>query len=203
MLTKIALVSAFAVALIAPKTAPLAFNMKDPKGVSGLSISIDSPLEPIMGQTSAISGDVKFDPANPQNSTGKIVVDAKELKLTSEAMTGHMLQRASLDVENYPTITFEITKIDEVKETSKGNWDAKVTGNFTLKGTTKAITVNASVSHMPDMLKSRGGVPDKNGDLIVIRCKFSFDRTDFKVGAGSVIGNKVDVTLSAVGYTVK
>lgn len=203
MLTKIALVSALAVGLMAPKTAPLSFNMKDPKGVSGLSISIDSPLEPIMGQTSAVSGDVNFDVSNPANSTGKIVVEAKELKLNSEAMTGHMLQRACLDAENFSTITFEITKIDEVKETSKGNWDAKVTGNFTLKGTTKAMTVNASVSHMPDALKSRGGVPDKNGDLIVIRCKFSFDRNDFKVSAPAVIGNKVDVNLSTVGYTVK
>lgn len=203
MLTKIALVSAIAVAIAAPKMAVLSFDMKDPKGVSGLSISIDSQLEPIMGQTSAVSGDIKFDATNPKNSSGKIVVDAKELKLTSAAMTEHMLQRGSLDVATYPTITFEVIKVNEAKEISQGNWEVKVTGNFTLKGVTKEMTVNATVSHLPDKLASRGGVPGKNGDLIVIRSRFSFDRNDFKVGAGAVIGNKVDVSLSAVGFMVK
>jgi len=203
MITKlIALAALTTASLVAP--APLAFDMKDPKGVSGLSFAIDSPLEPIKGHSGAVSGTFNFDPQNPSQASGKIIVQTKEVKVSNPIMTDHMHQAGSLDVAKYPTIEFEIKKVENVKTTADNTFEADVTGNFTLRGVTKSITVKASATYAPNSLSKRGGVPDKEGDLIIVRTKFSFNRSEYAVGpAQSPIGDKVDVELSAVGFTTK
>lgn len=196
-----ALIAVTSAALIAP--APMTFDMKDPKGVSGLTFSIDSPLEPIKGHTSAISGNFIFDPANPEKSGGKIIVQAADVHVNSPVMTEHMHQAGSLDVAKFPTIEFELTKVENVKKTTADTYEADVTGNFTLRGITKSLVVKATATHAPDAATKRGGT-NKPGDLIILRTKFKFDRSDYAVGGGvGVIGNVVEVDLSAVGYSAK
>ncbi len=203
MLTKIITLAALTTAtLIAP--APLAFDMKDPKGVSGLTFSIDSPLEPIKGHSSALSGTFNFDPQNPDQASGKIIVQSADVHVNSPVMTDHMHQAGSLDVAKFPTIEFEIKKVENVKKGENNSYEADVTGDFTLHGVTKSIKVKASATHAPDALAKRGGVPNKQGDIIILRTKFNFNRSDYGVGpAQSPIGDKVEVDLSAAGFTTK
>jgi polyisoprenoid-binding protein YceI len=195
-----ALFAVTATAFLAP--APLTFDMKDPKGVSGLTFAIDSPLEPIKGHSSAISGNFVFDPANPEKSGGTIIVQSADVHVNSPVMTDHMHQAGSLDVAKYPTIEFTIKKVENVKKTGENGYEADVTGDFTLHGVTKSIQVKASATHAPGALSKRGGVPNKEGDIIILRTKFNFNRSDFGVGpAQSPIGDKVEVDLSAAGFT--
>lgn len=204
MLAKTALIAAISLGLAGANFAPASYNMKDPKDVSGLTFAIDSPLEPIYGYSKAVSGDIQFDPAHPEKTTGKIVVQTKEVATVSPALTDAMLGDWCLNPEKYPTIEFEIKKIDTVKETSKGVFEADVTGNFTLNGTTKEIQVKATATHLPGALSARGGVPGKQGDLVIIRTKFNFNRLDYGVAKDldmMKIGTKVNIDLSAVGYT--
>jgi polyisoprenoid-binding protein YceI len=205
MLTKSFLLAAFvSLALSAP--APHSFNFKDPKGVSGLTFSIDSNLEPIMGGTSAVDGTVNFDPAKPENSSGKIIVQAAKVEATSDGLTGPMIGPASLDAEKYPTIEFEFKKVSNVKKGADGVYSADVTGNFTLCGITKELKVKATATHVIDGLQKRGGLQNKKGDLLVVRSKFSFKRTDFKVAPDVptfLIGDQVNVDLAIAGYIIK
>jgi polyisoprenoid-binding protein YceI len=185
------------------RSATLSFDMKDPKGANGLSLYIDGPLEPVVGQAGGISGNIAFDAAKPENSKGKIVVDVKTVELTSERMTEKMQEEWCLDAEKYPTIEFEVKKVSGVKKTKSG-YDCTVNGTFTLKGVSKDITVKANVSYLPGQLAARGGVQGREGDLIVVRTSFSFDRTKFGVAPDlGILGNNVDVKLAAVGISLK
>ncbi|MFM9873908.1 MAG: YceI family protein [Fimbriimonadaceae bacterium] len=204
MIAKSIALLAVAATALTSSPAPLSFDMKDPKGVSGLSFSIDSNLEPIFGQSSAIGGSISFDPANPEKSSGKIVVQSAGVETHSENLTSAMHQDWCLDVEKFPTIEFEVKKISNVVKKDDGSFAADVNGDFTFHGVTKNLNIKATATHLPDKLKDRGGVPGKKGDLLIIRSNFSFNRKDFNVAPDlALIGDTVDVKLATVGYTIK
>src|SRR3979409_2405778 len=95
-------------------SAPLDFDFKDPKGVNNVVFKTDAPLESINGTATGVSGTVTFDPADPGSVKGKIVVDAKSLRVPNAMMHGHLQKEEWLDVSNHPDITFEVIKADNV-----------------------------------------------------------------------------------------
>ncbi|MBA4292265.1 hypothetical protein C0431_04785 [bacterium] len=206
MVAKTALFALAASALVAPTFAPAPYDFKDPKGVNGLTFAVDSPLEPIFGTTDAVSGNIQFDPAHPEKTTGKITVETAKVKAASQGMTDAMQGDWCLNPQKHPAIEFEIVSLSNTKEIKKGVFESDVKGKFTLNGITKDLTVKATATHLPDALAARGGVPGKKGDLVVVRTKFSFNRLDHNLAPDlnqNVIGNKVDIDLAAVGYTIK
>lgn len=175
--------------------------MKDPKGVNGLSIGVDSTLEPITGTADGITGTVVFDPTKPESAKGKIVVDTKTIKLAAAGITGAMQQDWCLNPAKFPTVEFEVKKIENVKKGKDGVFTGKVTGDFTLHGVTKELTADVTASYLKDQLKARGGLPGKTGDLLVLRSGFSINRRDFNVApdlSSTLIGDKIEIKLAVV-----
>ncbi len=203
MLTLLSAVVLFA----APQAAaPQVFDMNDPKGVSGLSFTIDSELEPIIGQTNAITGEIRFNRANPEKSSGKIIVQTAALKCASQPLTDAMLGGWCLAPDKYPTIEFELKQIKNVRPQKDGAIKVQVTGDFTLHGVTKEVRTEASVKYLANKLRERGGVEGKDGDLLVLRANFQINRRDFNVAkelATAVIGDLVEVKIMAVGVSIK
>lgn len=182
------------------------FDFKDPKQVNGLSFHCDGILEPINGQSSGISGSIAFDAANPEKSTGKIVVDTKSVTLAGDGISQAMQGDWCLAPAKYPTIEFNVTKISDLKKDGPSSYTAKVTGDFTLHGVTKPVTANATVTYLPDMVRKRGGLENKDGDLLRVNANFSFNRYDFGLAKNlpdNLIANKTEVNLSIIGYNVK
>ncbi|MCE9559351.1 MAG: YceI family protein [Armatimonadetes bacterium] len=185
---------------------PQKFDMADPKGVCGLSFTIDSPLEPISGTSSAVSGEILFNKANPALSTGKIIVQTSTVRTLSDPLTQAMQQDWCLDPAKYPTIEFSVTKIANVKKQKNGSLAVKVTGDFYLHGVTKSITVDANVTKLADKIQVRGGMPGTKGDLLMVRSTFQINRRDFNIAkdlSSEVIGDTVEVKLAAVGVSPK
>ena len=183
----------------------IAFDLKDPKGVTGLNISIDAPLEPVKGFANGVSGNLSFNLKNPEKSTGKIVIDAASTHIGSDNMTSAMHQAWCLDVAKYPTIEFAVTKVNKITKAKDGTFDAKVTGNFSFHGITKPLTVDAKLKYLPGKLKARGGV-EKDGDLLQVHSKFSILRSDFDLApdlSTDLIGNKIDIDLAATGVAIR
>lgn len=182
------------------------FDFHDPKGVNSVSIIIDAPLEPVRGHATGVSGTVVFDPANPAKSTGNIAVSTAKLQLASADMTTAMLQDWCLDSAKFPTIQFEIKKVRDVKKVNDGEWNATVDGTFTVKGVSKPMTVKASAMLLPNKIKDRGGMEGKQGDLLQIKSKFSFNRLDYGVApdlSTNLIGNKIDIDVAVIGVCPK
>lgn len=176
------------------------FDMKDPKDVSGLSFYIDSPLEPIFGQTNDISGTININHSDLTKSSATITVQTAGLETASPDLTAAMQGEWCLNPEKYPTITFATTKIENIKK--EGDViNAKVTGDFTWNGVTKPLTTNATLTIIPNGNRARGGDP---ADLVILRTKFTVKRLDHKVAPTlglMKIGNNVEVQVAFAGVS--
>ncbi|MCH6256205.1 YceI family protein [Puniceicoccaceae bacterium K14] len=174
------------------------FDLKDPKGVNNISFSLDAPLESIQGTTTGISGTVAYDPEAPEKTTGKVVVDATSLHLGNGKMLEHMVGKGWLDVEKYPEITFDLQSLSNV-ETDGNKTTATATGVMSIKGETKEITAPITLTYLEGMMEKRSRVP---GDLLVVRSKFSINRSDFGLKPGEnldKVAEEVEVSLSLAG----
>lgn len=175
-------------------TKATSFSLKDPKSVNSMQFTLDGRIEQFSGLANGISGDFSFDPEDVAATRGTVIVDANSLKTGIPNMNEHMHGPLWLDTEKYPTIEFKVTKITGVKkiEAKDASWSMDVTGDFTMHGTTKSITIPVRLTHLPGQLRKRNR---RAGDLIVLRSEFKINRTDF-----GVMGNQpVDVVSEIVG----
>ena len=117
---------------------------------------------------------------------GYFVVDMTSINCTDlqpgkgkEKLEGHLKSADFFGVEKYPTARFDITKV--ISRGTAG--DYRVTGNLTIKESTKSIKFNAVVKK------------DAKGSVATAAIKI--DRTDFDVryGSGSFFDNLGDKTI--------
>ncbi|RYG33216.1 YceI family protein [bacterium] len=188
----------FAVALVAVAPKPLAFDLKDPKGVNSVQWLMDSPLEPIAGKASEISGTVVYDEEHPEKSTGKVVIQAKSMEAPVALMTQHMHGKDWLDVKTYPTMSFTVKKVQK-GETLAGSTAGVITGDFKLHGVTKEITVPVEIRLVKGGLAAKMGGRMK-GDVFRIRTEFRIKRSDYGVGEQfPSVGDEVELRCAFVG----
>ena len=185
--------------------APLKFDFKDPKGVNNVQFKLDAPLETTTGTANGISGTVVFDPAAPAATTGKIVLETKSLTVGNPLMREHLHGANWLDVAKYPEITFEAAKVANVK-TKGAQITADVTGNLTVKGVTKEVTVPVSFTYLADKLGARFGDDKIKGDLLVLRATFEINRNDFNLQPGQYtdkVAETIQLSFAIAGASQK
>lgn len=181
-------------------SAPTSFDFKDPKGVNNIVFLLDAPLESINGTATGITGTAVFDPENPAAITGAITLDVKSIRVPNDTMQEHLAGERWMDVGKFPTIVFEVTGTANAR-TSGDTTEADLTGNLTVKGVTKPVTVPARLTFLKGKLKARGG-SNVDGDLLVVRSSFSIKRSDYGINAGQQLDKVADdirLTLSIVG----
>jgi polyisoprenoid-binding protein YceI len=104
----------------------------------------------IRGLFSKIEGTIFFDPLDIYNSSIELSIDASSIFTGIQKRDEHLKSPDFFDVEKYPTIMFASHRIHSVD----GN-KAKVTGDLTIHGITRQITVSVDFS---------GPVKDPFGD---------------------------------------
>lgn len=180
--------------------APLSFDLKDPKGVSSIRFKLDSELEPLMGSTTAVAGNLEFDPNKPESTTGKIVVKTESLTMPVPLMSEHLRGEQWLDAAKHPEITFVVKKVEDVEADDQGGFMGAVVGDLTIRGVTREITATATLGHYPGRLGNR--VMGAKGDLIVLRSEFEIERSDFGINPGApeaIVAPTIQVDVAIVG----
>lgn len=177
------------------------YSFEDPKQVNNMVFLLDSEIEPIMGMANGISGSLRYDPNAPERSTGRIVVEAESVQMLNSRMTGHLHSADWLHVDKHAKITFTVKKITRAKPVNgkKPKHGFNVTGDFTLKGVSREITAPVSVTHLPGKLKLRNHKGE--GDLLVLRTRFTINRSDYKVGADIPhVADQIQIRVAIVGF---
>lgn len=87
------------------------------------------------GRFNDFSGEFVYDPANPANSTIRVEVATASVDSNWAERDKHLRSADFLDVDKYPTATFETTSYSE--RDGKGT----LQGNLTLRGVTRPITI--------------------------------------------------------------
>ncbi len=117
-----------------------------------------------------VSGSLELDPDRPQSASIELVVPARSLRAdepadrrrfdldpldddSREEIQGSMESDEQMDIASYPEIRFVSTKIEPLGEDRY-----RLTGDFTLHGTTRSLTFPVRVSITEDRLEGRGTV---------------------------------------------
>jgi polyisoprenoid-binding protein YceI len=94
----------------------------------------------VPGHFEEFAGRAHLDGDDPSTSTAELTIQAASIT-TRNPRRDPALRDKFLDAANHPTITFASTKVDQVDDTT-----FRLTGNLTIRGTTKPITVELTLT---------------------------------------------------------
>jgi polyisoprenoid-binding protein YceI len=143
----------------------------------------------VRGKFTGVTGTIVEDETNPANTYVEVDIDAASIDTRNEQRDTHLRSADFLDVEKYPTITYKTTNLEFVDEEN-----VKVTGELTLHGVTRPITLEATVN---------GRGPNPWGQYVAgVSLKGSLNRKDWGLNwnvaletGGVVVGEKVDIEI--------
>ena len=143
-----------------------------------------------------IDGKLNFDPANPAAMTVEASVDPKSIEtdfpLDEPDFDAELAGPQWLDAAKFPAITFKSTRVEPT-----GANTAKVTGDFTLHGVTRPLTLDATFNGG----YAAGGM-DPAGARIGFSAQGKIKRSDFGVsygipspGTNLGVGDEVEILI--------
>jgi polyisoprenoid-binding protein YceI len=90
----------------------------------------------VRGSFDEFEGEGVLDATNPQNSSLRLTIQTKSIDTRNADRDAHLRSNDFFDMDEYPEITFASTSVASADGT---NFD--VTGDLTIKGITKSLTV--------------------------------------------------------------
>ena len=92
----------------------------------------------LLGRFNDFEGQFVLDEDNPEHSSTKVTIDVASVDSNHAERDKHLRGKDFFQVDKFPEASFVSTKIEKTGEET-----AKITGDFTLKGGTKPITLDA------------------------------------------------------------
>lgn len=148
----------------------------------------------VRGAFHRFEGTAHLDGADPARSTAQVVIKTESIDTGVEQRDQHLRTNDFLDVPNHPDITFRTTRVEPRSAT-----EYRVTGDLTIKGTTRPVTVDFEYT---------GNAVDPYGNLRVgLEGSVTISRKDFGVtwnaaleGGGVLVGDKIalEFDISAI-----
>jgi polyisoprenoid-binding protein YceI len=154
---------------------------------SSIGFSIRHLFTMVPGRFDKYTASFAYDEAAPEKSSAEFTIDAASVSTANEKRDGHLRGPDFFNVEKFPTLTFKSTKIEKTEQKSV----YKVTGDFTMLGVTKPLTVSVEVVGVgPDGFGNTKGGFQVTGVL---------NRKDF----GMVYNKALDTGNTLLGDEVK
>ncbi|MBJ6634961.1 YceI family protein [Streptomyces griseoincarnatus] len=91
----------------------------------------------VKGHFAEFSGTLHLDGADPSNSTASIDVAMDSIDTGNADRDGHLKSADFFKIDEFPTMTFRSTKAEAL-----GGDDYRITGDLTILGTTRPITID-------------------------------------------------------------
>jgi polyisoprenoid-binding protein YceI len=144
----------------------------------------------VRGQFKKVDAEIELDdPNDPTTARGKVIIDAASIDTANSQRDGHLSSADFLDVEHFPTITFEVKSVHP-----KGDGMYEVIGDLTIRGVTKEIRLD---------YEHNGVVTDPYGNTKVGGTLTGvIDRTDWGLkwnvplgGGGLLVSEKVKLEI--------
>ncbi|HYQ47966.1 MAG TPA: YceI family protein [Thermodesulfovibrionales bacterium] len=91
----------------------------------------------VRGQFNRISGTITFDPSDIAGATAEATIDASSLITGIRKRDDHVMSADFIEASTFPFIAFRSTKVE-----AAGGSRAKMTGDLTIRGITKPVTLD-------------------------------------------------------------
>jgi len=190
-----------AFALLAMTGAALAAPSADPKKAPTGSYSMDPRHSLVVfaiphlgitdyyGRFDRVTGSLSFNAGAPEKSSVNVTIDMTTIDTPSKELIGELSGGSVFDAAKYPTATFKSTAV-----TRTGPNTGTITGDLTIKGVTKSVTLDTTF----------GGLttdPFSGADDIGFHATATIKRTDFGLTGmvwESVVSDDVKLTIEAM-----
>lgn len=154
-------------------------------------------ISKVNGVFTDFTGSINFDPDKPQNLSAEAVIQLASVDTGNKDRDDHLRSPDFFEVEKYPTMTFRSTSVK-----MDGKDEGKVTGDLTLHGVTKPVTLDLEIN---------GTATDPWGNNKVgASLSGKIDRKDFGLTwskametGGLVVGNDVKIIIEIEGTMKK
>jgi polyisoprenoid-binding protein YceI len=191
-LTRIALTAGLAAALSLPATAATSTWQLDPMHTAAQFSVKHLAISTVRGGFSNVKGTVLFDDADITKSSVDVTIDVSTVDTRTPDRDKDLKSDKFFDVAHYPTMTFKSTKVEQA-----GANKLKITGDLTIRGTTKSVVLDVDGPTAP--------VKDPWGNQrSAITATTKINRQDFGVkwnatmdNGGVVVGDEVSITIDA------
>ncbi|MDZ7788462.1 MAG: YceI family protein [Halofilum sp. (in: g-proteobacteria)] len=133
------------------------------------------------------SGELQFDPENRANSSIAVTIDLDSVDTGFDTFNGHLTEKPEwFDTREHPEATFTSTDIEAL-----GDDRLRVTGDLTLKGVTKEITLETTINKI-------GEHPVTNAKTIGFDATTTVSRSAFDMGQyAPSVGDEVTISISS------
>jgi polyisoprenoid-binding protein YceI len=108
---------------------------------SAIGFSIRHIFTMVPGRFDKFSANLTYDEAAPEKSTAEVTIDAATVTTDNEKRDAHLHSPDFFNVAKFPNLTFKSTKVEKTDQANV----YKVTGDFTMLGVTKPVTVQVEV----------------------------------------------------------
>lgn len=138
----------------------------------------------VRGGFTDISGTLMLDRENPDKSSIEVTIGVNSVDTRNKKRDEHLRTADFFEVEKYPTMKF---KSNKVKVTGEG--EAEITGDFTLHGMTKSITVKAGLTGEGDGMKGE--------HRIGFETEFKIKKSEYGMKHHVAVGDEVKIWFEA------
>jgi polyisoprenoid-binding protein YceI len=145
-----------------------------------------------IGRFNQAEGSIVLDEGSLENSAIEVTIDAASLDTNHEERDGHLRSADFFNVREFPEISFTSTRVEPTGEKS-----AEVTGDLTLLGTTRPVTLEVTLNQI-----APHPVPAYDG---VITAGFSargtITRSEFGMDfLAPAVGDEIDLILEIEAF---
>lgn len=145
----------------------------------------------VRGDFGKLSGTVNYDGKNLAGAKVDAKIDAKSINTSEAKRDEHLRGKDFFDVEKFPDITFKSTKI---KAAGKGKF--QMTGDLTMHGVTKPVTLDVDGPSAPLVDKKSGSTKvGLSASGTIKRKDFGISYNSVLDGGGVALGEDVPITL--------
>lgn len=139
-----------------------------------------------IGQFTDVDAKLNLDTAKPATSTLDVTVNMSGIGTLNQKLDEHLKTEDFFNTTKFPTATFKATKIELTS-----NKAAKITGNLTLLGTTKPLTIDATFNQA-------GPTPMTNAYRVGFTGSGKLKRSDFGMSKFiPMLGDEVTLDIEA------
>lgn len=144
----------------------------------------------VKGRFTDVSGTITMNEANRAASSVKAVIKSASVDTRTDQRDAHLKSADFLEVERYPDITFNSTKVEQ-----SGSGHYRVTGDLTIHGVTKPVVLEVA---------DEGRTKDPwGGERAGFSATTRIDRRDFGLtwnqilleSGGVLVGHEIRITL--------
>jgi len=155
---------------------------------SGVGFSIRHFVSNVPGRFNDFEGTIRYDPQSPSASSVELSVRTTSIDTGNNDRDEHLRSPDFFDAQKFPVLTFTSTGV-----TAKDAHTLEVTGDLTLHGVTRRITIPVQIL---------GAIKAPNGEKAGFEALFTLNRKDFGItwnrvldAGGTVLGEDVKITI--------